>query len=325
MLHRFLKCRMINSMKAAQISEYGEIEVIHIATDVPRPTPRDDQVLVEVHAASINPFDWKVRKGFMQQMKQLEFPVTLGGDIAGVVAGIGKNVTQFTVGDTVYGQAGVFGGGSGAYAEFATTNAVNLAKMPEGLDFIQAAALPLTGLSALQVLEDHMKLQSGQKILIHGGAGGIGTMAIQIAKYLGAYVVTTVSSKSVAYVKELGADEVIEYKTQKFEEMLHDYDAVFDTVGGETYDKSYQVLKKGGVLVSMVMPPNKELSEKYGVRAIAQMTHVRTESLERLGQLIAEGVVKPHVDSTFPLDQIQQAFRAQETGSPQGKVIVTIQ
>lgn len=321
-------------MKAAQINEYGEAHIVRVTSDAPKPTPSDDQVLVEVHAASINPFDWKVRKGFMHQVKPLQFPATLGGDIAGVVVEVGKNVTQFTVGDKVYGQAGIFGGGSGAYAEFAATNAKSIAKMPEGLEFTQAAALPLTGLSALQVIEDHMKLQSGstlakasadkQKILIHGGAGGIGTMAIQIAKHLGAYVATTVSTKSLEYVKQLGADEVIDYKTQKFEVMLSDFDAVFDTVGGETYDNSFKVLKKGGILVSMVQPPKEDLAAQYGVKAILQATKVSTESLERLGEFVKSGVVKPHVDSTFPLDQIQEAFRAQETGSPQGKVIVQI-
>ncbi len=310
-------------MKAAQISEYGDADVVKVTPDAPKPTPIDDQVLVEVHAASINPFDWKVRKGFMHQMKPLEFPATLGGDIAGVVIQVGKNVSQFTAGDKVYGQAGLFGGGSGAFAEFATTSPKSIAKIPEGLDFTQAAALPLTGASAIQALEGHIQLQSGQKILIHGGAGGIGTMAIQIAKHIGAHVATTVSASSIEYAKQLGADEVIDYTNQKFEEILSGYDAVFDTVGGETYDKSFLVLKKGGILVSMVQPPKEDLAQKYGVTAVVQGTQV-AEWLDRLTTLVEDGVVKPQIDHVFSLDEIQQAFRAQEEGSPHGKVIVKI-
>lgn len=309
-------------MKAAQINQYGDIDVVTVTSSAPKPTPTDDQVLVEVHAVSINPFDWKVRKGFMHQVKPLEFPATLGGDIAGVIAEVGKNVTEFSVGDKVYGNAGIFGGGSGAFAEFAAAKPSSLGKMPEGLDFTEAAALPLTGLSALQVLEQHMQLQSGQKILIHGGAGGIGTMAIQTAKHIGAYVATTVSAKSIDYAKQLGADEVIDYKSQKFEEMLKEYDAVFDTVGGETYDKSFQVLKKGGILVSMVQPPKEDLAEQYGVKAIIQETKTDTSWLDKLTKLVNEGVVKPHVDTVFPLEQIQDGFRLLEEGSPQGKVVI---
>lgn len=311
-------------MRAAQISEYGGIDVVKVTPDAVKPTPTDDQVLIEIHASNINPFDWKVRKGFMQQMKPLDFPVTLGGDIAGVITALGKNVSNFSVGDKVYGSANIFGGGSGAFAEYAVTAAKNIAKMPEGLDFNEAASLPLTGISALQVIESHIKLQSGQKILIHGGAGGIGSMAIQIAKHIGAYVATTVSASSFDYVKQLGADEVIDYKSQKFEELLKEFDAVFDTVGGETYNKSYQVLKKGGILVSMVASPNEELAAKYGVTAIVQMTKINTEDLEKLAKLVEEGVVKPEIDHVFPLEKIQDAFRAQEEGSPHGKVVVQI-
>jgi alcohol dehydrogenase len=310
-------------MKAAQISEYGEIDVIHVTSDASKPILTDDQVLIEVHASNINPFDWKVRKGFMHQMKPLEFPATLGGDLAGVVVEVGKNVSNFSVGDKVYGSANIFGGGSGAFAEYAVTKPESLAKMPEGLDFTEAASLPLTGASAVQALIGHIKLQSGQKILIHGGAGGIGTMAIQIAKHTGAYVATTVSKNSIEYVKQLGADEVIDYKNQKFEELLSGFDAVFDTVGQETYDKSFLVLKKGGIIVSMVQPPKEDLAKKYEVTAIIQGTKVG-EWLEKLTELVNKGIVKPHVDSVFPLDQIHDAFRAQEEGSPQGKVIVKI-
>jgi NADPH:quinone reductase-like Zn-dependent oxidoreductase len=311
-------------MKAAQINTYGDADIVEINANAEKPTPKEGQVVVEVHASSINPIDWKVRKGYLQQMVPLHFPATLGGDIAGVVSAVGENVTSFEVGNKVYGQASILGGGSGAFAEYAATAAGQIAKMPEGLDFNEAAALPLTGLSALQVVEDHINIQPGQKILIHGGAGGIGSMAIQIAKHLGAYIATTASAESTDYVKQLGADEVIDYKTQKFEEIVHDFDAVFDTVGGETYTKSFGVLKEGGIIVSMVEQPNEELAKEHKVTAIQQMTKTTTESLNRLTQLIEDGSITIHVDKTFSLDQIQEAFTAQEKGGVKGKVVVTI-
>lgn len=311
-------------MRAAQINKYGGPEVIEINTAVEKPAIKEGQVLVEVHASSINPFDGKVRGGMMQQMMPLQFPATLGGDIAGVITEVGEGVTEFVTGDKVYGQASVFGGGTGAFAEYAAANGEQIAKMPDNVSFIQAAALPLTGVSALQVLQNHMKLQSGQKILIHGGAGGIGSIAIQIAKHIGASVATTASASSTDYIKQLGADEVLDYKTQKFEELLHEYDAVFDTVGGETYEKSFQVLKKGGIIVSMLVSPNEELENKYGVTAILQQTKVMTDSLTALTKLIEQGVVKATVDKIFPLEQIGEAFTAQENGGIRGKIVIEI-
>jgi len=160
--------------------------------------------------------------------------------------------------------------------------------------------------------------------LIHGGAGGIGTIAIQIAKHIGAYVATTATGEGLDYVKQLGADEVIDYKTQQFDELLHDYDAVFDTVGGDTYDRSFKVLKQGGVIASMLAQPNQELMEQYGVTALHQMTKTSTESLNALTKLIEDGVVTIHVDKTYPLEQISEAFEARESGSVRGKIVVTI-
>lgn len=311
-------------MKAAQINSYGGPEVIEVEPDAPKPTLTEDHVLVEVHASSINPFDGKVRLGYMQQMMPLSFPATLGGDIAGIVSEVGEGVSAFAIGDKVYGQSNVFGGGSGAFAEYASAKIKQIAQMPNNLSFSAAAALPLTGVSAVQVIYDKIKLQSGQRILIHGGAGGIGSLAIQIAKHVGAYVATTTSGESITYVRELGADEVVDYKTEKFEEKLHDYDAVFDTVGGETYQKSYQVLKQGGIIVSMLEQPNEELRAKYGVTAIAQMTQITTESLNKLTELVESGVVTVHVEKVFPLDEIQEAFTAQEKGGIRGKIVIEI-
>ncbi|HSW87582.1 MAG TPA: NADP-dependent oxidoreductase [Candidatus Saccharimonadales bacterium] len=311
-------------MKAVQINAYGGVEVIAINPDAQKPSLKNNQVLVENRAASINPIDWKVRAGYLKDMVPLQFPITLGGDFSGIITEIGVEVTDLKVGDEIYGQAPLLNGGSGSMAEYVAANAASSAKRPANIDFIESASLPLTGVSAVQALEDHMKLQSGQKILIHGGAGGIGSIAIQLAKALGAYVATTVGTDDLDYVKQLGADEIVNYKTEQFEEKLKDFDAVYDTVGGETTDTSFQVLKRGGIILSMLGQPKPELAEKYGVTAIGQMTEVTTERLNRFSQLIDSGKIKPHVDKMFGLDQAKEAFMYQEAQHPRGKVVLKI-
>jgi len=311
-------------MKAAQYNKYGGPEVIEINQNAPNPSAGSGQVLVEVYAASLNPFDWKLRNSYMKEMIALQFPVTLGGDFSGVVVAIGEGVYEFKIGDEVYGQALVINGGSGACAEFAAAKDLNIAHKPKSINHIEAASLPLVGASAIQVLEEHIKLKSGQKILIHGGSGGIGTIAIQLAKSKGAYVATTVGTENVEFAKGLGADEVIDYKTQKFEDLLKDFDAVFDTVGGETLEKSFEVLKRGGVIVSMLGAPNPELAKQYNVTAIGQMTNTNAKRLTRLAELVDNGTIKAQVDKVFPLDETREAFEYLEKGHPRGKVVVKI-
>lgn len=310
-------------MKAAQFSSYGGPEVIQINT-FSNPTLKPGQILVENFAASINPIDWKVRAGYLQKMVPLQLPVTLGGDFAGKVVEIADDVSNVTVGDEVYGQASILNGSSGAMAEVVAANVANASLKPKRVNFEEGAALPLAGGSALQAIEEHIKLQEGQKILIHGGAGGIGHFAIQIAKALGGYVATTVSAKDSDFAKTLGADEVIDYKTQQFEEILRDYDAVFDTVGGETTDKSFRILKKGGVIVSMAGQPNLELAQKFGITAIGQKSKVDTARLNRLTELVESGKIKVHIDKIFSLEQAKEAFVHQEKDHPQGKVVIQI-
>jgi len=309
-------------MKTIQFNAYGGPEVLEFHEDA-QPTLKPGQVLVENKSASINAIDWKVRAGYLQKFMPITFPATIGGDFAGVVVEVEKSVTGFKVGDEVYGQAIVLNGGSGTMAESVAANAANTALKPKNTNFEEAGALPLAGVSAVQAVEEHIKLQKGQKILIHGGAGGIGHMAIQYAKSLGAYVAATAGTKDVSFVKSLGADEVIDYKTQKFEEVIKDFDAVFDTVGGDTLAKSYSVLKKGGILVSMGQI-NAETAKKFGVDAFGQMTVTDTTHLNRLTELVESGVIKVHIDKTFPLLETKDAFTYQETGHPQGKVVVTI-
>lgn len=311
-------------MKAVQINSYGGVEVLETNENAPKPTPAKDQVLVEVRAASINPIDWKIRAGYLKEMVPLPFPATLGGDFAGVITEVGDGITDFKIGDEIYGSAILLNGGSGAFAEYVAANAANTALKPKNIDFKEAAALPLVGSSAIQALEEHIKLQSKQKILIHGGAGGIGHIAIQLAKALGAYVATTVSSEDIEYVKSLGADEVINYKSANFEEILKDYDAVFDNVGGDVAVKSFKVLKKGGVIVSMTGAPDPELAKEYGLTAIGQNTVTNTQHLNRLAELADSGKIKVHVDRVFPLEEAKEAFKHLEEGHPRGKVVLKI-
>ncbi len=309
-------------MKAAQINKYGA--VIEINSNAPKPPVKDGQLLVEVHSAALNPVDWKMRAGYLQKMMPLSFPATLGGDFSGVVKQVGKDVSDFKIDDNVYGQAILLNGGSGSLAEYVAVNAVNTGRKPKKVNYSEAAALPLAGVSALQALEEYANLKKGQKILIHGGAGGIGSFAIQLAKHMGAYVATTVSEENKKFARQLGADKVIDYKNESFENLLHDYDAVFDTVGGETYTRSFKVIKKGGIIVSMVEKPNDELSKQYGVKALAQGTDVNTQRLARLAGIIDNGAVKVHIDKEFPLEQANEAFAHLEKGHPRGKVVVKV-
>lgn len=311
-------------MKAVQINSYGSVDVLEVNDNVPSPVAGEGQVLVEVHAASINPFDWKVREGYAKDYIKLEFPATLGGDFSGTVVDLGEKVSDFAVGDEIYGQTAVYAGGTGAFAQELAASVEKIAKKPKKADFLEVVALPLVGMSALQALETHIELKKGQKILIHGGAGGIGHVAIQIAKALGAYVATTVSGDDVEFVKQIGADEVINYESENFEEKLSNFGAVFDTVGGEVTDKSFEVLKKGGVLVSMAGAPSEELAKKYGVRSIGQNTQGNRERLERLAQLVDNGKIKVHIDKVFNLDEVKEAFNHQEKGHSRGKVVLKI-
>lgn len=317
-------------MKSAQIKTYGESEVLEINRSTPSINdPSEGMVLVTVKAAGVNPVDWKVREGFFKQMAPLQFPATLGMDFSGVIEKVGEGVSSSDLkqGDEVYGQAGVLMGGSGAFAEIALAKSDTITHKPRTLSHEQAAGLPLVGVSAWQALVETMRLSKGQKILIHGGAGGIGSIAIQLAKHLGAYVATTVSTNNMQFVKEdLGADEAIDYKTQTFEDLLtHDYDAVFDTVGGETFTRSFKVLKRGGIIVSMLEQPNQELMDQFGVKAIFLFSQVNRERLTRLAEWVDQNNIRVNVERTFPLDEARTALDYQRDVHPRGKIVLAMQ
>ena len=313
-------------MKSAQINKYGSSEVIEINKSTSEPTVYSGKVLVIIKAAGVNPVDWKILEGGMQQLISLQFPSTLGIDFSGVIKQVGEGISpsDFKQGDEVYGQAGVISGGSGAFAEMALANTESIANKPKRLSHVEAAALPLVGVSAWKALMENIELSKDQKILIHGGAGGIGSIAIQLARYIGAYVATTVSTNGKQFVQELGANQVIDYKTQTFEDLLHEYDAVFDTVGGETYRRSFKVLKKDGILVSMLEQPNSELMSKYGIKAIFQFTQADRERLRKLAQWMDENNIRVNVEKTFSLDEVGKALDYQRDVHPKGKVVLAM-
>jgi NADPH:quinone reductase-like Zn-dependent oxidoreductase len=305
-------------MKAIRIHQYGGPEVL-AQVEIQRPTPGPSEVLIRVHAASVNPIDWKMRAGCVKEVFPLTFPATLGWDVSGVVEEIGANVTRFKRGDEVY--ALVEGGG---YAEYAVANETIVAAKPKTLDYAQAAAVPVAGLTAWQVLVEVAKLRPGQKVLIHAAAGGVGNFAVQFAKAKGAYVIGTASSRNEAFVRELGADKVIDYQKTRFEDGLHDVDVVLDTIGGDTQERSFKVLKQGGILVSIVQPPSQELATKYGVRAQFYGGHASASDLAEIAKLIDSGKVKPVIETVLPLAEARRAHELSESGHTRGKIILKV-
>jgi len=315
-------------MKSVQINRYGGSEVVEINKDIPEPTISAGKVLVNVKAAGVNPADWKIREGYFQQMIPLQFPSTMGTDISGILKELGEDVSNSGLekGDEVYGQASaIFSGGSGAFAELALANKDSIAHKPKTLNLEEAAALTTVGVSAWQALVENIRLSKDKKILIHGGAGGIGSIAIQLAKHLGAYIETTVSKNDKQFVPVLGADRVIDYKTENFEETIHDYDAVFDTVGSDTYKRSFKVLKKGsGIIVSMLEQPNSDLMNQHGVKAVFLFSQANRERLTKLAEWVDRNNIKVNIDKTFPLDEAAKALELQKDAHPRGKVVLTI-
>ena len=254
-------------MKAIRIHQYGGPEVL-AQVEMQRPTPGPNEVLIKVQAASVNPVDWKLRAGHVKEIFPVTFPATLGWDVSGTVEEAGSGVTAFKRGDEVY--ALLKGGG---YAEYATADEAVVARKPRTLDYVNAAAVPVAGLTAWQALFEVAQLSSGQKVLIHAAAGGVGNFAVQFAKAKGAYVIGTASSKNQAFLRELGVDQAVDYQKTRFEDAVRDVDVVLDTIGGETQQRSFKVLKKGGILVSIVQPPSQDLATKYGVRALFYGAH----------------------------------------------------
>lgn len=314
-------------MKAVRFHEYGGPEVLR-TEEVERPEPGQGEVLVRVHAAGVNPVDAKLRSGSMQKLLPLKLPHVAGLDFSGTVEKVGARVVKFAPDEAVFGRVPL-GGAQGSYAEYVVAGIEDIALKPLGVDFQHAAALPTPGLAAWQGLftsggQVTMGLQRGQTVLIHGAAGGVGTIAVQLARWKGARVVATCATEHVEYVKGLGADTVIDYRTTRFEAVAGEVDAVLDLVGGETQARSWALLKRGGVLVSSVGVQGKEQAEAAGVRAVSLMAGQDDRVLTTLIDLVDERVVRLRISSLRPIDDAVEAHRQIETGHTQGKIVLEL-
>jgi NADPH:quinone reductase-like Zn-dependent oxidoreductase len=308
-------------IRKVRIHRFGGPEVLQVDS-VEYSLPDALQVLVSVKAASINPVDFKIRNGKYPAVKEDRLPYTLGRDVSGVVEQCGAQATQFNIGDEVLGLVGIGGGG---YAEKAVLDQQALARKPALTDHVHSAAIPLAGQTAWQGLFRRGQLKAGQSVLIHGGSGGVGHFAIQFAKAKGARVLTTVSTANVDFARGLGADVVIDYKTQRFEDQAQDLDMVFDLIGGETRDRSWKLLKRGGVLVSTLSEPSQDTAARYGVRALRYTVEANGSELADITDLVVSGRVKPHVEKAFRLEQASQAMTVVEQGGSVGKIVLSLE
>jgi NADPH:quinone reductase-like Zn-dependent oxidoreductase len=304
-------------MKAVQIRSFGGPEVLELA-EIAKPIPKDDEVLIRVRAASVNPVDYKIRSGALP-VRQDQLPKVLGRDVAGEVERCGRAVRNFKAGDTVYA---MLDGGPGGYAEYVTVRADLVAPKPGQLDYRAAAAVPLAGLTAWQGLFDHGHLEAGQRVLIHGGGGGVGHLAVQFAKARGATVATTVGTQDLEFVKRLGADQVIDYTRQRFEDEVREVDLVLDLVGGETQERSWKVLKDGGTMVSALARPSEAKARERHAHAESFAACPDRAELIEIGRLIDEGRVHPRVSAVFELEEAAEAQKQLERHHAQGKVVL---
>jgi len=311
---------MNTTQLAAVIHRYGGPEVISLEQR-PMPQPGPDDVLVRIHAASVNPVDWKIRKGYLKDMLPHQLPLTLGWDFAGEIVAVGAQVSGWQVGDAVYSRPDIVRDGS--YAEYIAVRASEIARKPASLNWQEAAAVPLVALTAWQSLFDMAQLQAGERVLIHAGAGGVGNFAIQLAKVRGAHVITTTSTANVELVKSLGADEVIDYTKQDFS-TLRDLDVVFDTLGGDIQVKSLATLRRGGRIVTIASPVDAALAAQYGVTAFFCFVQPNGPQLAEIGQLADAGKLRVVIDSVFPLSEIRAAHARSETGRARGKIVIQV-
>ncbi|REJ14536.1 MAG: NADPH:quinone reductase [Caldibacillus debilis] len=331
-------------MKAMIIDRYGKVPLK--LADMPVPTLGENDVLAEIFAASINPVDFKIRDGKLRMLIKYDMPLILGNDFSGVVKQVGSRVKKFKVGDEIYGRA--VKDRIGTFAEYIAIDEDAIALKPKNLSFEEAASIPLVGLTSYQALHDILKLSAGQKVLIHAGSGGVGTFAIQLAKSMGAYVATTTSEAGFQLVKNLGADLIINYRNEDFAKILQNYDAVFDTIGGKTLEKSFRVVKSGGQIVSIAGLPNARFGKEYGAgffkTSLFRIATLKITKLEKqynvkytylfmkpsgeqlsiITDLMESEKIKPVIDRIFPFEDAQKAIEYSESGRAKGKIILKI-
>jgi NADPH:quinone reductase-like Zn-dependent oxidoreductase len=304
-------------MKAVRIHAFGEPDQVRVET-IETPKPRKGELLVKVLAASVNPVDYKIRQGKYPEVRENDLPYTLGRDACGEVAEIGEGVTGFHVGDPVFAMLGIERGG---HAEYAIVLAEEAVASPR-TDSRSAGSVPLAGMTAWQGLFRYGGLKAGQRVLIHGGAGGVGHFAIQFAKARGAYVATTVSQTDIDFARALGADQVIDYKAQRFEEETGDIDVVLDLVAGETQARSWAVLKAGGILISTLAQPPEDQARAHKARGTRFTVRVDRRDLGEIARLIDAGDVRPRVAKSFALDDAIKAYDLVENGHTRGKIVI---
>jgi len=311
----------MKTMKAVRIHSYGGPEVL-VHEEVPRPQPEQGEVLVRVKAAAVNPVDWKIREGYLKEMLPHSLPLTMGWDVSGVVEETGPGVTRFKIGDEVFSRPDLLR--NGTYAEYVVIKETEVAFKPESVDHLHAAAIPLAGTTAWKSLIEAAGVAPGQKVLIHGAAGGVGSYAVQLAKWRGAHVIATASIHNHDYLHGLGADEVVDYRAHRFEESVHDVDTVFDTIGGETQERSWRVLKKGGILVSIVAPPSEETAAAHGVRQAFVFIQPDAAVLAQLAMLVDARKLRTYVEKVLPLYEARQAQELSQEGHVRGKIVLKV-
>lgn len=308
------------TMKAIRFHTFGGPEVL-VLEDVPRPTPSAGEMLVRVAAAAVNPVDCKIRSGKIRALAS-DLPRVPGFDLSGTVTAVGEGVKRFKPGDAVFAYLRLARGG--AYAEYAIVREDEAAPRPKKGDDATAAAIPLAALTAWQALYDTAHLEAGQTVLIHGAAGGVGSFAVQLAKARGATVIGTASAANHDFLQELGADQAIDYKTVRFEEVVHGVDVVLDTVGSDTLERSFRVVKPGGVIVSIAGEPSKELAKEKRVRAVSILVKPDADELAQIGALVDQGAIRPVVSQVLPLRDARRAHEMSETGHTRGKIVLRV-
>lgn len=309
------------TMKAIYIERYGGPEVMTLA-DRPLPVARANEVRIKVQAAGVNALEWKVRDGLVQQHLPVSPPFILGADVSGIIDSVGPGVAAYKVGDEVFGQVGLLGG----FAEYAVTASHRIAPKPASIDHVTAASVPIPAMTAWQGLFREGGLKQGQRVLIHAAAGGVGTFAVQFAHQAGAYVIGTASAANHDYVRSLGADEVIDYRTEPFETRARDLDMVFDLLSGKTQERSWALLKRGGVLVCTVGPPAPGKAEAHGVtgKFVIGAPDPKGEDLRRIADMLERGTLKTTIQAVFPMAEAVQAVELSKAGHIRGKIVLRI-
>ncbi|MGA2485312.1 MAG: NADP-dependent oxidoreductase [Roseiarcus sp.] len=308
-------------MKAVRIHAYGDRSVLQFE-DAPKPAIAPDEALVRVVAAAVNPIDWKIRQGHLKTMVPYVFPLTLGWDFSGVIEALGSEVSGLAVGDAVFSRPDIRRDGS--YAEYVAVRAVEIARKPKTISHIEAASIPLVGITAWETIVSVGNLVAGQKALIHAASGGVGSLAVQIAKSRGAHVVATTSSANIELVRSLGADQVIDYRNQRFTDKVKDVDVVVDTVGGDVQASSWSVLRRGGILVSTVSVPSIERAAALGVRSAFVLISPNAAVLDQLAGLVDAGKLRPLIGGEFALRNVADAHALSESGRTVGKIVLYV-